>query len=139
MKSLLTLFTAFLLVTVVFTAPAQAQRTPVRPQAQKVKQPRAFKKHYQQRLERRMRARPRALKTNVRSTNPRFYSPRAASGYARRVNRNARLRTRANVSPRTLARSNRAQATVKRIKRQQKRQIRRSTARPSRAKPTFWK
>ena len=140
MRSLLTVLTALLIGAVVFAAPVQAQQSPKRPLPQKVKQPRAFKKHYRERQARRTQTRPRAMKMNVRSTQPRFYNTNAASRYAKRLKRGAHSRTRANVSPRRITRTtNSAQATVKRIKRAQRRQIRRSSARPPRPTPTFWK
>ena len=141
MRSLLTLFTAFLFVTVIFTAPVQAQRAIVRPHLQKVKQPRVFKKKFRQHTARKMRARPRAARTGTRSINPRYYTPRAASRHAYHLKRRAHTRTRANVSPRRSMQQygRSAEAVVKRIKRAQRRHIRRSTARPTRANPTFWK
>ncbi len=146
MRYLLTLVAALMLVTVAFTATAQAQQRTVRTQQRAHTQPRAFTKRFKNQVARNTRT--HVKRTRPRTVSPRFYHSNAASRASQRLRYRTRraptrARARANISPRRnqprFFNPGSASHHAKRLRHSRARaaQARRATLR--RPRPTFWK
>ena len=146
---------ALMLVTVVSTAPAQAQQRRVQTQQRAHQQPRAFSKHFKNqaawnRTYAQARFRPNTGRRSAIS--PRFYAPNVASRTSQRLRyRHLRVtRARANVSPRRVQprfynaqsaanASERIRLAQRRAQRARNQAALTRRAATRRVQPTFWK
>ena len=140
MRHLLTLVAALMLVTVAFTAPAQAQQRTVQTQQRAHTQPRASTKRFKNQVARNTRT--HVNRTRPRTVSPRFYDSNAASRASQRLRyrtRRAPNRARANISPRRNQPRFFNPGSASHYAKRQGRAApaRRATLR--RPRPTFWK